>query len=106
VVLDTPAGLHGWRLKDVLKLADKVIVPLQPSVFDIFATRAFLDKLTANTASRWQCKWALWACASTRAPARPSKLHHFRGQPGPAGAGLFARHAKLCAPGRARAHAV
>ena len=45
VVLDTPGGLHGWRFKDVMKLADKVIVPLQPSVFDIFATRAFLDEL-------------------------------------------------------------
>ena len=45
VVLDTPAGLHGWRLKAVTRLADKLIVPLQPSVFDIFATRAFLDQL-------------------------------------------------------------
>jgi chromosome partitioning protein len=45
VVMDTPAGLHGWRFKDVMKLADKVLVPLQPSVFDIFATRAFLDEL-------------------------------------------------------------
>ena len=45
LVLDTPAGLHGWRLKAVTRLADKVIVPLQPSVFDIFATRAFLDQL-------------------------------------------------------------
>jgi chromosome partitioning protein len=44
-VLDTPAGLHGWRFKDVLSLADKVIVPLQPSIFDIYATRDFLDKL-------------------------------------------------------------
>ena len=38
VVLDTPGGLHGWRFNDVIKLADKIIVPLQPSVFDIFAT--------------------------------------------------------------------
>ena len=45
VVLDTPGGLHGWRFNDVLKMADKVIVPLQPSIFDIFATRAFLDQL-------------------------------------------------------------
>ena len=45
VVLDTPAGLHGWRFNDVMKMADKIIVPLQPSVFDIFATRAFLDEL-------------------------------------------------------------
>jgi chromosome partitioning protein len=45
VVLDTPAGLHGWRFNDVMKMATKVVVPLQPSVFDIFATRAFLDQL-------------------------------------------------------------
>jgi len=45
VVLDTPAGLHGRRLKDLLRHADKVLVPVQPSVFDIFATRAFLDEL-------------------------------------------------------------
>ncbi|MBV1732092.1 MAG: ParA family protein, partial [Hydrogenophaga sp.] len=48
VVLDTPAGLHGWRFKDVLKLADKVLVPLQPSIFDIYATRAFLDELAES----------------------------------------------------------
>lgn len=48
VVLDTPAGLHGWRFNDVMKMADKIIVPLQPSVFDIFATRAFLDELAGN----------------------------------------------------------
>ena len=52
VVIDTPAGLHGWRLNDVLKMADKVVVPLQPSVFDIFATRGFLDELLANKHAR------------------------------------------------------
>ena len=45
VVLDTPAGLHGNRLKDVLRIADKVLVPLQPSIFDIYATRDFIDQL-------------------------------------------------------------
>ena len=45
VVLDTPAGLHGWRFNDVLKLADHVIVPVQPSMFDILATQDFLRKL-------------------------------------------------------------
>lgn len=55
VVLDTPAGLHGKRFKDIMKVADKVIVPLQASVFDIFATRAFLDELAQNQhASRAQ----------------------------------------------------
>ena len=48
VVLDTPAGLHGRRFKDIMKLADKLLVPLQPSVFDIFATRTFLDELAQN----------------------------------------------------------
>ena len=48
VVLDTPAGLHGWRFNDVVKMADRIIVPLQPSVFDIFATRAFLDELARH----------------------------------------------------------
>ena len=48
VVLDTPAGLHGWRFNDVIKMAHKVIVPLQPSVFDIFATKTFLDQLMKN----------------------------------------------------------
>lgn len=45
VVLDTPAGLHGKALKQVVDIADKVIVPLQPSIFDIYATRQFLDEL-------------------------------------------------------------
>ncbi len=45
VVLDTPAGLHGKKLGQVLKLVQRVIVPLQPSIFDILATRAFLDRL-------------------------------------------------------------
>lgn len=48
VVLDTPAGLEGERLDEVLKHAHKVVVPLQPSVFDIFATRAFLDRLARH----------------------------------------------------------
>ncbi len=49
VVLDTPAGLKGSRMKDVLDHADKVIVPLQPSVFDIFATRSFLDEIKSHS---------------------------------------------------------
>lgn len=45
VVLDTPAGLHGKKLAHVLKLVQRVIVPLQPSIFDILATREFLERL-------------------------------------------------------------
>ena len=53
VVLDTPAGLHGGKLREVLRIADKVLVPLQPSIFDIYATREFIDQLVdARGASR------------------------------------------------------
>jgi chromosome partitioning protein len=48
VVLDTPAGMHGKTFKEILQLADKVIVPLQASIFDIFATRTFLDELAEH----------------------------------------------------------
>ena len=48
VVLDTPAGMHGKMFRDLMQLADKVVVPLQPSIFDIFATRAFLDELAEH----------------------------------------------------------
>ena len=48
VVLDTPAGLHGRRFEEVMKIADKVLVPLQPSIFDIHATHAFLQQLLAH----------------------------------------------------------
>jgi len=51
IVLDTPAGLHGKRLDEVMKLADKVLIPLQPSIFDIHATHAFISDLLAHRRS-------------------------------------------------------
>ena len=51
VVLDTPAGLHGKRFDAVMKIADKVIVPLQPSIFDIHATHEFVRQLLAHRRS-------------------------------------------------------
>jgi chromosome partitioning protein len=51
VVLDTPAGLHGKKLDEVMKIADKVLVPLQPSIFDIYATRPFLSELLVRRKS-------------------------------------------------------
>ena len=48
VVLDTPAGIEGKRLEAVLRIADKVLVPLQPSLFDIQATHAFVQTLRAH----------------------------------------------------------
>jgi len=48
VVLDTPAGLHGKRLDAVLRIADKLLIPLQPSLFDIQATHAFVQAVRAH----------------------------------------------------------
>ncbi len=44
-VVDTPASFDEKRLKKALKLVDKVLIPIQPSVFDIFATQQFIDSL-------------------------------------------------------------
>jgi chromosome partitioning protein len=52
VVLDTPAGLHGKTLDKILKLSARVIVPVQPSLFDMLATRRFLDALLAEKSVR------------------------------------------------------
>ncbi|MDD2884235.1 MAG: ParA family protein [Dechloromonas sp.] len=52
VVLDTPAGLHGKMLDRVLKLSARIIVPVQPSLFDMLATRQFLDALLAEKVVR------------------------------------------------------
>jgi chromosome partitioning protein len=51
LVLDTPAGLHGKRLDAAMKLADLVLVPLQASVFDIYATRDFITELHSRKRS-------------------------------------------------------
>lgn len=52
VVLDTPAGLHGKALERMLKQVNRVIVPVQPSLFDILATRQFLETLLEEKAVR------------------------------------------------------
>jgi chromosome partitioning protein len=48
VVLDTPAGLHGKRMEAVLRIADRLLIPLQPSLFDIQATHAFITQLQGH----------------------------------------------------------
>ena len=45
VVIDTPGGLSGWRMQEVIGRADKIIVPIMPSMFDMQATHAFIVKL-------------------------------------------------------------
>jgi chromosome partitioning protein len=52
LVIDSPAAFHGKVLTQNLKLADKVLVPVQPSVFDMAATAAFLQALREEKAVR------------------------------------------------------
>jgi chromosome partitioning protein len=49
VVIDTPGGIHGWRLQEVIERSDKVLVPVMPSVFDMQATSQFLLQLVKMT---------------------------------------------------------
>lgn len=51
-VIDSPAGLHGDKLGEAVKRADCILVPMQPSAFDIGATADFLDALREEKAVR------------------------------------------------------
>lgn len=48
VVIDTPAGLRGKRLETMLRSVDRILVPVQPSIFDILATGEFLNELAQH----------------------------------------------------------
>lgn len=52
LILDSAAGLHGKNLAHALKIAHKIIIPVQPSVFDMAATSAFLQTLLEEKAVR------------------------------------------------------
>ena len=45
VVIDAPAGLQGYKLTDCLRVVDKIVVPLVPSIFDMAATEDFLNSI-------------------------------------------------------------
>ena len=52
LIVDSPAGFRGDKLTNSVKAADCVIVPIQPSAFDIGATRDFLEMLAEEKAIR------------------------------------------------------
>jgi chromosome partitioning protein len=79
VVLDTPAGLDGDRLEQVLRIADKVIVPLQASMFDILATQAFLQRLQSRRGRHATALVGMRVNTRTRAA---EQLAHYVGQLG------------------------
>ena len=45
LVVDTPAGMHGDDLRDAVRRADVMLVPLTPSAFDMAATHHFLTAI-------------------------------------------------------------
>jgi acyl dehydratase len=76
VVLDTPAGLHGKRLDAVMRIADRMLIPLQPSLFDIQATHAFVQEGAPHRAAP-RSSWAWWACACVNTRKANEQLHHY-----------------------------
>ncbi len=52
LIMDSPAGMHGDKLSNALKRAELVVVPVQPSAFDMAATQDFIDLLRAEKAVR------------------------------------------------------
>ena len=52
LVIDSPAGLHGKNLAHAVKLASKIVVPVAPSLFDLHASRDFLQTLADEKSVR------------------------------------------------------
>jgi chromosome partitioning protein len=51
-VIDSPAGLHGDTLREAVRRADIVLVPMSPSAFDMAATQRFLGAIADYKAVR------------------------------------------------------
>lgn len=45
VIMDTAAGLEGYQLSDLVKIADIILVPIVPSPIDMKAGHSFIQKL-------------------------------------------------------------
>jgi chromosome partitioning protein len=52
VVMDAPAGFQGYKLNDYLRMVDKVLIPVVPSVFDMAATEDFLNTIRSELRGR------------------------------------------------------
>jgi chromosome partitioning protein len=76
VVLDTPAGLHGKKLDDVMRIAECVIVPLQPSLFDIQASHTFIRELAAHKRGS-QVRVGVVGMRVREGTIATEQLHHF-----------------------------
>jgi chromosome partitioning protein len=76
VVLDTPAGLQGKQLDAVMKVATRLLIPLQPSLFDIQATHAFVQALRAHKRGG-EVRMALVGMRVKEHTISNDQLHHF-----------------------------
>ena len=52
MVLDSAAGLHGKKLTALIQRVDRILIPIQPSPFDMWASEAFFENLLAEKALR------------------------------------------------------
>jgi chromosome partitioning protein len=76
VVLDTPAGLRGKRLDAVMRIADRMLIPLQPSLFDIQATHAFVRELRQHRRGH-EIKLGLVGMRVREHTRANEQLHHY-----------------------------
>jgi chromosome partitioning protein len=80
LVIDSPAGLHGKNLAYALKLANKIIVPIAPSLFDLAASRDFLALLAEEKSIRkQQCGIGIIGMRMSPRTKAAQALEHFMG---------------------------
>jgi chromosome partitioning protein len=76
MVVDSPAGLHGKNLAYAVKLAAGVLIPVQPSLFDMAATGEFLASLDGQPWEESGVPSGSSGCAWIRALVRRRRLKH------------------------------
>lgn len=80
VILDAPAGMHGDRLKIAVKHVDQVLIPVQPSPFDMDTAGEFIDLLTdLKKVRRGRCPLALVGSRVNSRTLSASHLESFFG---------------------------
>ena len=78
LVIDSPAGLHGKNLAHALKLASKIIVPIAPSLFDLYASRDFLELLAQEkTVRKHHCHIGIIGMRMSPRTKAAQALEHF-----------------------------
>lgn len=101
-VLDTPAGLSGMRLTQVLAVSSKILIPVSGSVFDLNATLQFIQELREK--ERFMRRFDI-ALVGMRVPLRSPSFLEVENQARKWGVPIIARlrhsvlYPNLCAKG-------